>query len=74
MARHPGGGELGAGRQQPGPEEELAGGGEIPWLATFGGTLHSPVAWLLLAMIAGHVVMALWHHFVRRDGVLRRML
>ncbi len=54
--------------------ELVAGGGEIPWLATFGGTLHSPVAWLLLAMIAGHVVMALWHHFVRRDGVLRRML
>lgn len=54
--------------------ELVPGGSEIPWLAAFGGAVHSPLAWLLAAMLAGHVVMALWHHFVRRDGVLRRML
>lgn len=52
----------------------VAPGAKIAWLAELGGTLHSPVAWLLVAMIAGHVVMALWHRFVRRDDILRRML
>ena len=55
--------------------ELVAGGGDkIPWLAALGGTLHSPLAWLLLVMIAGHAGMALVHHFVKKDGVLRRML
>ena len=49
-------------------------GAEIPWLAAFGGTLHSPVAWLLVLMVIGHAGMALAHHFVKKDGVLRRML
>lgn len=52
----------------------VAGGGEIQWLADIGGALHSPVAWLLLVMVIGHAGMALVHHFVRKDGVLRRML
>ncbi|MGY1457867.1 MULTISPECIES: cytochrome b [unclassified Luteimonas] len=54
--------------------ELVAQGAEIPWLATFGGVLHSPVAWLLLAMVIGHAVMALVHRFVKKDGVLQRML
>lgn len=49
-------------------------GTEVPWLAAIGGTLHSPVAWLLLALATGHIVMALWHQFVRKDGLLQRML
>lgn len=35
---------------------------------------HQDVAWLLLGLILLHASAALWHHFVRRDGVLRRML
>lgn len=54
--------------------ELVARGAEIPWLATFGGMLHSPLAWLLVAMVAGHAGMALVRHFVKKDGVLRRML
>lgn len=54
--------------------ELVAGGDEIPWLADIGGVLHSPLAWLLVAMIIGHAGMALVHHFVKKDGVLRRML
>ena len=55
--------------------ELVAGGGDkIPWLADLGGSLHSPVAWLLVLMIVGHAGMALVHHFVKKDGVLRRML
>jgi cytochrome b561 len=35
---------------------------------------HLDAAWVLLALVALHVGAALWHHFVRRDRVLRDML
>jgi len=35
---------------------------------------HVWLAWGLLALVITHVAAALWHHFVRRDGVLRAML
>lgn len=34
---------------------------------------HHDTAWVLLALICLHAGAALWHHFVIRDGVLRRM-
>lgn len=34
---------------------------------------HGLGARLMLALLILHVLAALWHHFVRRDGVLRRM-
>ena len=49
-------------------------GEEIAWLAALGSNLHVPLAWLLIVLVVGHLGAALWHHFVRRDGVLRRML
>ncbi|NYT25850.1 cytochrome b [Alcaligenaceae bacterium] len=53
---------------------QLAARGDgIPWMASL-GSLHSPIAWLLLIMIVGHVCIALAHHFVKKDGVLRRMV
>lgn len=52
----------------------IPAGGEIPWLASLGSTLHVPLAWLLIVLVAGHLGAALWHRFVRRDGVLQRML
>jgi cytochrome b561 len=36
--------------------------------------LHGLAAFLLVGLIALHVGAALHHHFIRRDGVLRRML
>lgn len=48
-------------------------GVETPWMITLGG-LHSPIAWLLLVMVVGHIAMALFHHFVKKDGTLKRML
>lgn len=48
-------------------------GTETAWMLTV-GSLHSPLAWALLVMIIGHVGMALVHHFVKKDGVLQRML
>jgi len=35
---------------------------------------HLDAAWALLALAALHAGAALWHHFVRRDQVLRNML
>ncbi len=35
---------------------------------------HLDAAWALLALVTLHVGAALWHHFIRRDGVLRDML
>src|SRR5690606_17811359 len=43
----------------------VAPGAEIEWLATFGGVIHSPLAWLLVLLVIGHVAMALWHGLVR---------
>jgi cytochrome b561 len=35
---------------------------------------HKYLAWTLLALVAVHVLAALWHHIIRKDGVLRAML
>ena len=35
---------------------------------------HVWLAWGLLAAVAVHAAAALWHHFIRRDGVLHAML
>lgn len=35
--------------------------------------VHGLASRLLMALIALHVAAALWHHFIRRDGVLSRM-
>lgn len=51
----------------------IAQGEEVAWMASLGG-LHSPVAWLLLVLIVGHIAMALIHQFVKKDGVLQRMV
>lgn len=36
--------------------------------------IHGTLAWVLLALIAVHVLAALYHHVVLKDDVLRRML
>lgn len=36
--------------------------------------LHGMLGWAIVATVAVHACAALHHHFVRRDGVLRRML
>ncbi|WP_181244358.1 cytochrome b/b6 domain-containing protein [Halomonas sp. ND22Bw] len=48
-------------------------GEEIAWAAGL-GSLHSPLAWMLSVLILGHVGIALFHHFGRRDDTLKRML
>lgn len=36
--------------------------------------VHEALNWLLVVMIFGHLAAALKHHFLDRDGILRRML
>ena len=38
------------------------------------GDLHGYTMWALLFLVTCHAVAALYHHFVRHDNVLRRML
>jgi len=38
------------------------------------GDVHGLVMWTLLGLVALHAAAALFHHFVRHDNVLRRML
>jgi cytochrome b561 len=35
---------------------------------------HGNLAWALIALVSLHAAAALWHHYGRRDGVLRSML
>jgi len=37
-------------------------------------TIHRVVGWLVIVLVLLHVSAALYHHFVRRDKVLQRML
>lgn len=43
-------------------------------LVSAGRSFHEIGGWLLLALVAGHIAAALRHHFMLKDGVLRRML
>lgn len=38
------------------------------------GGVHKTLAWCLLTVLCLHALAALYHHFIRRDNVLRRML
>ena len=43
-------------------------------LATQLFTIHRWVGWLVIILVLTHVCAALYHHFIRGDNVLRRML
>lgn len=36
--------------------------------------IHEPLAFILIALISIHILAAFYHHFIKRDDVLRRML
>lgn len=48
--------------------------GKNDGLATQLFTLHRWVGWLVILLVLTHVTAALYHHFSRRDAVLKRML
>jgi cytochrome b561 len=46
----------------------------VPGLKEIAAERHEMLFWVLVAVAAGHALMALIHHFHNRDGVLKRML
>ncbi|HEC73227.1 MAG TPA: cytochrome b [Methylophaga aminisulfidivorans] len=38
------------------------------------GELHSILAFVLVFLVIGHITVALYHHFIRKDNTLRRMI
>ncbi len=50
-----------------------ATGQNVEWMVMPANLFHGRLSWLLCALIAGHVVMALYHGLVRKDDTLRRM-
>ncbi len=48
--------------------------GQNEGLATQLFTLHRWVGWIVILLVLTHVSAALYHHFIRRDAVLKRML
>ncbi|WLD98040.1 cytochrome b [Agrobacterium leguminum] len=40
----------------------------------FWSEVHATLAYLAAAIVLLHVAAAMWHHFIRRDSILRRML
>ncbi len=49
-------------------------GGRDDVLKPLAQAAHEWLFWLLMLVAAGHALAALYHHFVTRDDVLRRML
>ncbi|WP_083745445.1 cytochrome b [Variovorax sp. KK3] len=48
-------------------------GERIDWMTQLGGLLHGELGWALLALVAGHITMALWHRRRGPQDVLSRM-
>lgn len=45
----------------------------VGWMVWLGDSFHSELAWLLCALIVGHIAMVVVHQVHWRDGTLRRM-
>lgn len=48
--------------------------GTRPWLASVAKWTHVASAYVLVATLAGHVGLVLWHTLVLKDGLIGRML
>ena len=46
---------------------------EVAWMTTPANLVHGVLGWMLMALIVGHVAMALLHRFWWRDDTLSRM-
>ncbi|WP_416138389.1 cytochrome b [Halomonas sp. HK25] len=47
--------------------------GEIEWMTAIGGIFHGLLGWVLLALVVGHVGMAILHRRLSDENVLARM-
>jgi len=48
--------------------------GETQWLARILSSIHTVFAYAIVVLLAAHVGGAIYHHAIRRDGTLMRML
>lgn len=48
-------------------------GAKVEWMTQLGGLLHGELGWVLLAAVAGHIALALWHRRSPTENVLPRM-
>ena len=51
-----------------------AGLGSVKWIYEPAEEIHEFLAFSLMGLVGLHIVGALWHHFVARDGIFRRIL
>lgn len=49
-------------------------GETVPWMIAPANALHGFLAWALCILIAGHILMAIFHRLIRKDRVLSRMI
>lgn len=49
-------------------------GEKVEWMVAPASAVHGLLGWVLLALIAGHVLMVLVHRYVLKDNVVQRML
>lgn len=57
-----------------GAAPQIFGGGALPDFNTVPPhAVHGLVSKLLLLLVIGHAGAALWHHFIKRDGLIARM-
>jgi cytochrome b561 len=54
--------------------ELISAGEKVDWLSSLGGNIHGIAANVLIAALALHIVGALKHQFVDKDGTISRML
>lgn len=50
-----------------------AGEDRVEWMTAAGNAAHGLLGWVLLAIIVGHLGMAIWHRVAKRDDVWQRM-
>ena len=52
----------------------MSGGGErIEWMTDLGGLLHGELGWALLALVVGHIGMAVLHRRLTGHSLMTRM-
>lgn len=64
----------GRGARLFGVQLQQGGGEKVDWMVAPASLLHGTLAWVLLALVAGHVAMVFVHRFIWRDDVASRMI
>jgi cytochrome b561 len=65
---------LGPSADLPSDDRRAAGRGRVFFLGLEVGDVHGLAANVLMLVVLGHALMALYHQYVLKDGLLRRMM